>query len=140
MAGGSGWDPGEATDDTQMAILVAESLLACSGFDPADLFARFHRWASAEPKDLGLQTEAVLTSGRPWDRAAAEHAATTGRAAGYRDTWALALDPTQHPVPGQARHPGHPHPMDPRTDRPTPRLRPHLHRRRPAAARHPPGQ
>ncbi|MEU2898775.1 ADP-ribosylglycohydrolase family protein [Streptomyces sp. NPDC007056] len=27
MCGGGGWDPGEATDDTQMAILVAESLL-----------------------------------------------------------------------------------------------------------------
>ncbi|GGQ19350.1 hypothetical protein GCM10010279_28920 [Streptomyces mutabilis] len=27
MCGGGGWDPGEATDDSQMAILVAESLL-----------------------------------------------------------------------------------------------------------------
>ncbi|KUN20427.1 hypothetical protein AQJ11_30075 [Streptomyces corchorusii] len=26
MCGGGGWDPGEATDDTQMAVLVAESL------------------------------------------------------------------------------------------------------------------
>ncbi|MFD4576400.1 ADP-ribosylglycohydrolase family protein, partial [Streptomyces sp. NPDC058479] len=25
MCGGGGWDPGEATDDTQMAVLVAES-------------------------------------------------------------------------------------------------------------------
>jgi ADP-ribosylglycohydrolase len=82
MTGGGGWDPGEATDDTQMAILVAESLLDCAGLDPADLFARFRRWATADPKDIGLQTEAVLTSGLPWDQAAAEHAATTGRAAG----------------------------------------------------------
>jgi ADP-ribosylglycohydrolase len=82
MTGGGGWDPGEATDDTQMAILVAESLLACAGFDPADMFARFQRWALAEPKDIGVQTEAVLTSGQPWDRAAAEYAAGTDRAAG----------------------------------------------------------
>ena len=41
MRGGGGWDPGEATDDTQMAVLVADSLLE-----------------RGEPKDIGLQTEA----------------------------------------------------------------------------------
>jgi ADP-ribosylglycohydrolase len=71
MCGGGGWEPGEATDDTQMAILVAESLLTRDGFDPQDMFTRFQRWARAEPNDIGLQTEAVLTSGRrsasaPW--------------------------------------------------------------------------
>jgi ADP-ribosyl-[dinitrogen reductase] hydrolase len=80
--GGGGWDPGEATDDTQMAVLVGLSLTECGGFDPADMFARFQRWAAAEPKDIGLQTEAVLTSGLPWNEAAADHAAHTGRAAG----------------------------------------------------------
>jgi ADP-ribosyl-[dinitrogen reductase] hydrolase len=82
MCGGGGWDPGEATDDTQMAILVAESLLTCRGLDPVDMFTRFQRWARAEPKDIGLQTEAVLTNGLPWDQAAAAHAAGTDRAAG----------------------------------------------------------
>ncbi|SCF85282.1 ADP-ribosylglycohydrolase [Streptomyces sp. Ncost-T10-10d] len=33
MCGGGGWDPGEATDDTQMAVLVAESLLERDGLD-----------------------------------------------------------------------------------------------------------
>ncbi len=66
MCGGGGWEPGEATDDTQMAVLVAESLLERGGFDPPDLFDRFRRWADAGPKDIGLQTEAVLTSGAPW--------------------------------------------------------------------------
>jgi ADP-ribosylglycohydrolase len=65
-----------------MAILVAESLLTRDGFDPQDMFARFQRWAGAGPKDIGLQTEAVLTSGLTWDHAAADHAAGTGRAAG----------------------------------------------------------
>jgi ADP-ribosyl-[dinitrogen reductase] hydrolase len=46
------------------------------------MFTRFQRWARAEPKDIGLQTEAVLTSGLTWDRAAADHAAGTDRAAG----------------------------------------------------------
>ncbi|WP_369208588.1 ADP-ribosylglycohydrolase family protein [Streptomyces sp. PU-14G] len=82
LTGGGGWDPGEATDDTQMAVLVAESLLDCGGLDPADLFARFQRWAAADPKDIGLQTEDVLTCGLPWDTAAAQHFRTTGRAAG----------------------------------------------------------
>jgi ADP-ribosyl-[dinitrogen reductase] hydrolase len=82
MCGGGGWEPGEATDDTQMALMVALSLLERGGLDPENLFARFQAWARAEPKDIGLQTEAVLTSGLPWDRAAADHAAHVGRSAG----------------------------------------------------------
>lgn len=54
MCGGGGWDPGEATDDTQMAVLVAESLLEQGGLDLPDIFARFQRWAASEPKDIGL--------------------------------------------------------------------------------------
>jgi ADP-ribosylglycohydrolase len=82
MCGGGGWDPGEATDDTQMAVLVAESLLECGGLDLPDVFRRFQRWAAAEPKDIGLQTEAVLSGGDPWDLAAALHFQTSQRAAG----------------------------------------------------------
>ncbi|MFD8276465.1 ADP-ribosylglycohydrolase family protein [Streptomyces flaveolus] len=82
MCGGGGWDPGEATDDTQMAVLVAESLLDRGGLDPPDIFARFQRWAAAEPKDIGLQTEDVLTNGMPWDLAAAIHFQVNQRAAG----------------------------------------------------------
>ncbi|MDF6041427.1 ADP-ribosylglycohydrolase family protein [Streptomyces sp. JH14] len=82
MCGGGGWDPGEATDDTQMAVLVGESLLERDGLDPAEMFGRFRRWAAGEPKDIGLQTEYVLTSGDPWDLAAALHFQVNGRAAG----------------------------------------------------------
>ncbi|MER6995915.1 ADP-ribosylglycohydrolase family protein [Streptomyces sp. NPDC000410] len=82
LCGGGGWDPGEATDDTQMAVLVAESLLERGGLDPADMFGRFQRWAGGDPKDIGLQTEQVLTNGQPWDRAAALHFQVDGRAAG----------------------------------------------------------
>lgn len=82
MCGGGGWDPGEATDDTQMAVLVAESLLECGGLELPDVFRRFRRWAAADPKDIGLQTEAVLSSGDPWDLAAALHFQTNQRAAG----------------------------------------------------------
>ncbi|MFI8964295.1 ADP-ribosylglycohydrolase family protein [Streptomyces sp. NPDC053493] len=82
MCGGGGLDPGEATDDTQMAVLVGESLLERGGLDLPDVFARFRRWAAAEPKDIGLQTEAVLLGGDPWDTAAALHFQVNGRAAG----------------------------------------------------------
>ncbi|MET9438195.1 ADP-ribosylglycohydrolase family protein [Streptomyces sp. NPDC006551] len=82
MCGGGGWDPGEATDDTQMAVLVGESLIERGGLDLPDIFGRFRRWAVAEPKDIGLQTEDVLMSGDPWDTAAALHFQVNGRAAG----------------------------------------------------------
>ncbi|MFI8518135.1 ADP-ribosylglycohydrolase family protein [Streptomyces sp. NPDC085481] len=82
MCGGGGWDPGEATDDTQMGVLIAESLLERNGLDLPDLFSRFQRWAAADPKDIGLQTEAVLLGGDPWDTAAALHYQLNGRAAG----------------------------------------------------------
>lgn len=82
MRGGGGWDPGEATDDTQMAVLVGESLLEHGGLELPDVFARFRRWAAGQPKDIGLQTEDVLTSGEPWDLAAALHFQVNARAAG----------------------------------------------------------
>ncbi|MEU0945640.1 hypothetical protein ABZ379_23105 [Streptomyces canus] len=37
-----------------MAVLVAASLLERGGLDLPDIFARFHRWAASEPKDIGL--------------------------------------------------------------------------------------
>ncbi|MFF4128394.1 ADP-ribosylglycohydrolase family protein [Microbispora rosea] len=82
MSGGGGWDAGEATDDTQMAIHVAESLLEHGGLDLPDIFARFQRWAADDPKDIGLQTEDVLTRGLPWDQAATAHYRSSHRAAG----------------------------------------------------------
>ncbi|MBY3555834.1 hypothetical protein HGI15_20920 [Modestobacter lapidis] len=84
MCGGGAlhWAPGEFTDDTQMALLLATSLLERGGLDEADVFARFQRWARAEPPDIGSQTRAVLGSDRPWDVAAAEHFARHGHAAG----------------------------------------------------------
>lgn len=82
ICGGGGWDPGEATDDTQMAVLVGESLLECGRLELPDIFRRFRRWAAAGPKDIGLQTEAVLSSGDPWDTAAALHFQVSRRAAG----------------------------------------------------------
>ncbi|PPK93751.1 ADP-ribosyl-[dinitrogen reductase] hydrolase [Kineococcus xinjiangensis] len=84
MCGGGtlGWEPGEFTDDTQMALLLAESLVERNGLDGADVFDRFRRWAEADPPDIGLQTRAVLGSCLPWDTAAAEHFRAGNRSAG----------------------------------------------------------
>src|SRR3954447_23027162 len=84
MCGGGslGWEPGEFTDDTQMALLVAESLVEQAGLDEANVYDRFRTWLKSGPPDVGNQTRAVLGSGRPWDVAAAEHFARSGHAAG----------------------------------------------------------
>jgi ADP-ribosyl-[dinitrogen reductase] hydrolase len=84
MCGGGpqGHEPGEFTDDTQQALLLGASLVERGVLDEADVFDRFRTWAAADPPDIGRQTRAVLRSGRPWNVAAAEHVARSGRAAG----------------------------------------------------------
>lgn len=70
MIAGGPWEVGEWTDDTQMALIVAEGLLRSGRLDLPALFEEFQRWAFAKPKDIGFQTNAVLTGGHPYDRAA----------------------------------------------------------------------
>jgi ADP-ribosyl-[dinitrogen reductase] hydrolase len=82
MCGGRGWRPAEWTDDTQMALLIAASLLDNDGLDDADLFRRFQAWLSAGPPDVGVQTRQVLGSGLGWDIAARRHFEGGNRAAG----------------------------------------------------------
>jgi ADP-ribosyl-[dinitrogen reductase] hydrolase len=82
MCGGRGWRPGEWTDDTQMGLLVAGSLLDHDGLEPSDLFDRFRAWLAADPADVGIQTRSVLGSGLSWDVAARRHFEAGNRAAG----------------------------------------------------------
>jgi ADP-ribosyl-[dinitrogen reductase] hydrolase len=46
MVGGGPFhlEPGEWTDDTSMALCLAESLLECGAFDPVDQLVRYVRW------------------------------------------------------------------------------------------------
>ncbi|MGO4427374.1 ADP-ribosylglycohydrolase family protein, partial [Streptomyces sp. MCAF7] len=101
MCGGGGWDPGKATDDTQMAVLVAESLIERGELDLPDIFARFQRWAAAGPKDIGLQTEDVLTNGLPWDLAAAVHFQINPRAAGNGSLMRASTSAVRYALDGQ---------------------------------------
>lgn len=82
MCGGGPWQPGEWTDDTQMGLALAASLVERDGLDEADIFARFVVWLDGSPKDVGIQTRSVLGSGLPWDVAARRHFETGARAAG----------------------------------------------------------
>ena len=62
---------GTFTDDTEMALALAESLLACRPLDPADLAGRFVAWYRAGPDDVGIHTSHVLSrfaAGEPWQQ------------------------------------------------------------------------
>jgi ADP-ribosyl-[dinitrogen reductase] hydrolase len=60
---------GTFTDDTEMAMALAESLLVRAPLDPADLAQRFVAWYRAGPDDVGIHTSRVLSqiaAGEPW--------------------------------------------------------------------------
>lgn len=93
MAGGGGfnWEPGEWTDDTSMAVAVAE--IAATGADlraPEALDRIAQRWAewAEDATDVGSQTGAVLSSavrpltGATLAEAAERHHAHAGRSGG----------------------------------------------------------
>jgi len=69
MVGGGpfGLKPGQWTDDTSMALCLADSLLSCNGFDPGDQLRCYVRWwrtgylSSAEHCfDIGVTTREAL--------------------------------------------------------------------------------
>lgn len=89
MTGGGPFDlkPGEWTDDTAMALALADSLLSCAGFDPHDLATRFVRWwqdgaysCTGTCFDIGITTREALArfvrSGDPY--AGSTHPQTAG--------------------------------------------------------------
>ena len=82
MIGGGGfnWAAGEFTDDTQMALALAESLMAVRGFDADDLWTRFRAWAY-DANDIGINTRSVLSHMSHVGAAEKGHHATGGRSA-----------------------------------------------------------
>ena len=62
MIGGGSfrWLPGEFTDDTQMALSLALSILECDGFDPDHLWSFWRCWADSA-KDIGNTTSHSLS-------------------------------------------------------------------------------
>ena len=100
------WAPGEFTDDTQMALCLAESLLANDGLDPVDLFVRFRAWRRSAV-DCGIVTSSALTHDDHTTAAESAHRAT-GRSASngaLMRTWPIALkfvDADTHTVMSEA--------------------------------------
>ena len=60
---GGGWlklRPGQTTDDTAMARILAESIIACDGIDTADIARRYVAWMQSGPPDIGNITRTAL--------------------------------------------------------------------------------
>ena len=81
--------PGEWTDDTSMALCLAESLLECGGFDPVDQLRRYVRWyreghhsSTGRCFDIGNTVRDALQrferTGEPWCGSTDPHTAGNG--------------------------------------------------------------
>jgi ADP-ribosylglycohydrolase len=60
MSGGRGWAPGEWTDDTAMALLLAESIAERGLLDTKDVARRYIAWANSNGRGIGFITRAAL--------------------------------------------------------------------------------
>jgi ADP-ribosylglycohydrolase/protein-tyrosine phosphatase len=91
MVGGGpfGLQPGQWTDDTSMALCLAESLVECGGHEPADQMRRYVRWwregyfsATGRCFDIGGTTRQQLArfaqTGEPHDPNPDEESAANG--------------------------------------------------------------
>ena len=74
MTGGGsyGWEPGEWTDDTQMALALLTPL-ASGDRDVSSVEAGFLQWYRSRPSDVGMQTSSILSKGSPLAEAAARY-------------------------------------------------------------------
>jgi ADP-ribosyl-[dinitrogen reductase] hydrolase len=91
MAGGGPFslEPGQWTDDTSMALCLAESLIACPDFDPADQMRRYVRWrndghlsSNGRCFDIGVTVRGALgnfiRTGEPYSGPTDEYSAGNG--------------------------------------------------------------
>ena len=73
LANGTHGQPaGTITDDTEMALCIARSLVEHDGFEPADIADRFVEWYESRPFDIGVMTSDALgkiQAGTNWDDA-----------------------------------------------------------------------
>ncbi len=91
MIGGGpfGLEAGQWTDDTSMALCLAESLIECRGFDPADQMRRYLRWwreghlsSTGRCFDIGKTVRTALmrfeATGEPYSGGTSFHSAGNG--------------------------------------------------------------
>ena len=70
--GTHGQPAGTITDDTEMALCIARSLVEHDTFEPDDIAARFVDWKQSGPFDIGIMTSSALQriqNGESWDEA-----------------------------------------------------------------------
>jgi ADP-ribosyl-[dinitrogen reductase] hydrolase len=91
MVGGGPFDlePGQWTDDTSMAMCLAESLIECDGFDASDQMVRYLRWrqdgywsSTGRCFDIGATVSAAMSrferTGDPFSGSSDPHTAGNG--------------------------------------------------------------
>lgn len=91
MLGGGPYNlaPGQWTDDTAMALCLADSLIQVRGFDPADQMSRYVRWlrtgyrsSTGEAFDVGMTTYEALcrfeATGEPYSGTSSPRSAGNG--------------------------------------------------------------
>ncbi|MGO9960931.1 MAG: ADP-ribosylglycohydrolase family protein [Solirubrobacteraceae bacterium] len=78
MSGGAGWAPGEWTDDTAMALALAESIVERGLIDVDDVARRYIEWAIRDGKGIGRATANALIG-------AGDAASARARARAYFD-------------------------------------------------------
>lgn len=82
-------EPGQWTDDTSMALCLAESLIECRGFDPGDQMTRYVLWwreghlsSNGRCFDIGITVRTALSaferSGNPFSGSTDEYSAGNG--------------------------------------------------------------
>lgn len=54
---------GQATDDSEMALALARSMVRCGGFNVADVAESYRRWAQSDPFDIGNTCADALLRG-----------------------------------------------------------------------------
>ncbi|MCO6395491.1 ADP-ribosylglycohydrolase family protein [Corynebacterium sp. MC-17D] len=52
--------PGQATDDSELALALARSMVRCGGYEEKDVFESYVRWAASFPPDIGNTCAAAL--------------------------------------------------------------------------------
>lgn len=94
---------GSFTDDTEMALALAESLAYQRPLDPVDLSERFVNWRNSNPPDIGNHTRSVLAliaQGKSWSEVEDQFLKTHSDSAGNGSVmrcWPVALSWWGHP-------------------------------------------
>lgn len=62
LADGGTWNTlaGQPTDDSEMALALARSIMSCGRFDPVDVHVAYRTWLESNPFDVGQATASGL--------------------------------------------------------------------------------